>query len=77
MREVRAAAQYGIDVLPPSIDWATTVSHVRSQVDRVRALKREPARFAEAGIDLILEGKARFVDAMLARGTARRRGRTA
>jgi pyruvate/2-oxoglutarate dehydrogenase complex dihydrolipoamide dehydrogenase (E3) component len=36
---------------------------VRATVDEVRALKNESGRFADAGVELILEGRARFVDA--------------
>jgi pyruvate/2-oxoglutarate dehydrogenase complex dihydrolipoamide dehydrogenase (E3) component len=63
MRDVRAAADYGIQVGEPRIKWASTVEHVRSRVDRVRGIKNEAERFAAAGIELILEGRARFVDA--------------
>jgi pyruvate/2-oxoglutarate dehydrogenase complex dihydrolipoamide dehydrogenase (E3) component len=62
-REVRIAHQYGLAVSDPVIDWASTVARVRATVDRVRDLKAEPERFAEAGIDLIIEGRARFADA--------------
>ena len=40
----------------------TTVARVRSTVERVRSIKREAERFAEAGIDLVLEGPAVFAD---------------
>ncbi|HTE62739.1 MAG TPA: NAD(P)/FAD-dependent oxidoreductase, partial [Solirubrobacteraceae bacterium] len=62
-REVRIAHRYGLAVSDPVIDWAETVARVRATVDRVRDLKDEPDRFARAGITLILEGRARFVDA--------------
>jgi pyruvate/2-oxoglutarate dehydrogenase complex dihydrolipoamide dehydrogenase (E3) component len=62
-REVRIAHQYGLTVSDPVIDWASTVARVRATVDRVRDLKAEPERFDRAGIDLILEGRARFADA--------------
>jgi len=63
VREVRAAADYGIEVGQPTIDWAATVEHVQQQVDRVRSIKAEAQRFSAAGIELILEGRARFGDA--------------
>ncbi|MDQ0728307.1 NAD(P)/FAD-dependent oxidoreductase [Microbacterium sp. W4I20] len=62
IRESRHADDYGVSVGTPTIDWATTVERVHERVDRVRSLKREAERFAEAGIDLIHEGRARFVD---------------
>ncbi|HEY6799969.1 MAG TPA: FAD-dependent oxidoreductase, partial [Agromyces sp.] len=62
MREVRTADEYGITVSRQRIDWPSTVARVRSTVDRVRSIKREAERFAEAGIDLLQEGRARFVD---------------
>ncbi|WP_304503198.1 NAD(P)/FAD-dependent oxidoreductase [Agreia sp. COWG] len=62
IRETRHADVYGVDVAPPTIDWASTVARVAERVDRVRSIKREAERFAEAGIDLVHEGRARFVD---------------
>ncbi len=63
VRDVRTAGQYGIVVGEQTIDWDATVARVRATVDRVRDLKDEAGRFAAAGVDLILEGRARFVDA--------------
>ncbi len=63
VREVRTAHEYGIAVSAPVIEWEATVARVRATVDRVRAIKREPERFEAAGVELILEGRARFVDA--------------
>ncbi|PPF24717.1 NAD(P)/FAD-dependent oxidoreductase [Rathayibacter tritici] len=62
MRETRSAGDYGIDVGTPTLDWAATVRHVHERVDLVRSIKREAQRFEEAGVDLIHEGRARFVD---------------
>jgi glutathione reductase (NADPH) len=62
MRETRAAGDYGITVGAPSIDWAATVERVGERVDAVRSIKREGERFAEAGVTLLQEGRARFVD---------------
>lgn len=61
MREVRAADAYGITVTGQRIDWPTTVARVRAIVERVQETKAEPHRLAEAGVDLVLEGRARFV----------------
>ncbi|WP_407359919.1 dihydrolipoyl dehydrogenase family protein [Microbacterium sp. LBN7] len=62
LRESRHADDYGVRVGAPEIDWTTTVARVLERVDRVRSIKREAARFAAAGVDLIHEGRARFVD---------------
>ncbi|WP_245528958.1 dihydrolipoyl dehydrogenase family protein [Beutenbergia cavernae] len=62
VREVRTADRYGIGAGPGLVDWPTTVARVHATVDRVRGLKREAERFAEAGVTLVLEGRARFVD---------------
>ena len=62
LRESRHADDYGVRVGAPEIDWATTVARVHERVDRVRSIKREAARFAAAGVDLIHEGRARFAD---------------
>jgi hypothetical protein len=48
MREVRTADEYGITVSRQRIDWPSTVARVRATVDRVRSIKREAERFAEA-----------------------------
>jgi pyruvate/2-oxoglutarate dehydrogenase complex dihydrolipoamide dehydrogenase (E3) component len=63
VREMRTASEYGVGVTEQSIDWAATVARVRSRIDKVRAMKREESRFADAGIELIMEGKARFTSA--------------
>ena len=61
MREVRTADTYGITVTEQTIDWRATVARVRATVDRVLAAKEDPGRLAAAGVDLLLEGRARFV----------------
>jgi pyruvate/2-oxoglutarate dehydrogenase complex dihydrolipoamide dehydrogenase (E3) component len=63
VREVRLAYDYGITAGAPEVPWEATVSRVRATVDKVRSLKDEAGRFAAAGVELILEGRARFVDA--------------
>jgi pyruvate/2-oxoglutarate dehydrogenase complex dihydrolipoamide dehydrogenase (E3) component len=63
VREVRLAHEYGIAIGAPEVQWAATVTRVHETVDKVRALKDEAARFAGSGVELILEGRARFVDA--------------
>jgi glutathione reductase (NADPH) len=62
IREARSADDYGIAVGPPSIDWGATVARVHERVDAVRSIKRETERFAEAGVTLLHEGRARFAD---------------
>ncbi len=62
IREARAADDYGIDVGTPTIDWPAVVTRVHERVDAVRSIKREAERFAQAGVTLIHEGRARFED---------------
>lgn len=62
VREARDAAAAGVGVAAPVVDWASVVRRVGTRVDAVRSIKREPVRFAEAGVDLIEEGRARFAD---------------
>jgi len=62
IRETRSAADYGIVVGSPSLDWPAVVARVGERVDAVRSIKREAERFAESGVTLIHEGRARFVD---------------
>lgn len=63
MREMRTAGRYGVGVSEQRIDWNATVQRVNATVQRVRSLKSEADRFAAAGIELVLEGRARFTDA--------------
>jgi glutathione reductase (NADPH) len=63
MREIRTADTYGIALTMHPVDWSATVDRVEQTVERVRSIKREAERFAAAGITLVLEGRARFVDA--------------
>ena len=62
IRETRSAADYGIVVGSPALDWPAVVARVGERVDAVRSIKREAERFAEAGVTLVHEGRARFVD---------------
>ncbi len=62
MRDVRAARAYGITTHPEALDWPATVARVRDRVERVRGIKAEADRFAAAGVDLVQEGRARFID---------------
>ncbi|WP_404313258.1 NAD(P)/FAD-dependent oxidoreductase [Agrococcus terreus] len=60
VRDARTAHEHGVDVSGVGVDWPVVVERVHGRVDEVRAAKREAARFAEAGIDLLEEGRARF-----------------
>ena len=62
IRDARHADDYGIELGAPSIDWPATVARVRERVDKVRSIKSEARRFADAGIELVREGRARFAD---------------
>jgi glutathione reductase (NADPH) len=62
VRETRNAAEAGIVVGDPSVDWPSVVRRVQDRVDAVRSVKRETVRFADAGIELVQEGRARFAD---------------
>ena len=63
MRDVRTADAYGITVGEHHLDWPSIVARVRQTVDAVRSIKDEARRFEAAGIELVLEGRARFADA--------------
>lgn len=62
VREVRSAGGYGIEVGDPVVDWARTVTRVRDVIERIHDVKAEPSTLSDLGVDLILEGRARFVD---------------
>lgn len=62
MRDVRAARTYGVTTHAEPLDWRATVARVHERVDLVRAMKNEAGRFEAAGIDLVQEGRARFLD---------------
>src|SRR6478736_5919607 len=55
IRETRSAADYGIVVGAPELDWPAVVARVTERVDAVRSIKREAERFAEAGVTLVHE----------------------
>lgn len=61
LRDARSAATYGVGLGEPTVDWAATMTQVRTVVERVHGVKREAERFAEAGVDLV-HGRARFSD---------------
>ncbi|WP_299037819.1 NAD(P)/FAD-dependent oxidoreductase [uncultured Pseudokineococcus sp.] len=60
VREVRQAGEYGIAVTEQPVDWTRTVARVRETIERVQAAKAEPEKLADAGVDLVLEGRARL-----------------
>ncbi len=62
IRDARSAHEHGVVVGDVSLDWRAMVDRVHARVDEVRAMKREAERFAAAGVDLVQEGRARFVD---------------
>lgn len=62
IRDARSAHEHGVVVGDVSLDWRVTVDRVHARVDEVRAMKAEAERFAAAGVDLVQEGRARFVD---------------
>jgi pyruvate/2-oxoglutarate dehydrogenase complex dihydrolipoamide dehydrogenase (E3) component len=62
IRDARAAGEYGILIDEPRLDWAAVVARVTERRDAVRGVKREAVRFERAGVDLVREGRARFVD---------------
>lgn len=62
VREARTAAGYGVEVGDPSVVWPRTVARVRAVIERIHQVKAEPYRLADLGVDLFLEGAARFVD---------------
>lgn len=62
VRDARSAHEHGVIVGDVSVDWRGVVDRVHARVDEVRAMKAEAERFAAAGVDLVQEGRARFVD---------------
>ncbi|QCR19432.1 dihydrolipoyl dehydrogenase family protein [Agrococcus sp. SGAir0287] len=62
VRDARSAREHGVVVGDVTLDWRGVVERVHARVDEVRAMKREAERFAAAGVDLVQEGRARFVD---------------
>lgn len=79
VREVRTAGEWGITVSEQAVDWSRTVSRVRSTIERVQDAKAEPGKLAAAGVELVLEGRARFTgphEIELAATGRRVRGRT-
>ncbi len=63
VREVHLAHEYGIASGAPEVPWDATVTRVAATVDTLRSLKDEAGHFAASGVELFLEGRARFADA--------------
>jgi pyruvate/2-oxoglutarate dehydrogenase complex dihydrolipoamide dehydrogenase (E3) component len=74
LRDVRTAGAYGVDVGEVTIAWERTVAKVREVVEKVHAAKEDATRLERAGVDVYLEGTARFVDphTMVLAGSGRR-----
>lgn len=62
IREVRDAGTYGIVTDEPRLAWGRTVTRVRAVVEDVQGSKRTAAVLRDADVDLVLEGRACFVD---------------
>lgn len=62
MREVRVAHEYGI-AATGEIDWPVLVERVRATVERVRLAKADAEKLADAGVTVVLDGRASFRDA--------------
>ncbi|MFC5381933.1 dihydrolipoyl dehydrogenase family protein [Aquipuribacter nitratireducens] len=62
LREIRDADAYGIDVDDVTISWPRTVAKVRAVVDQVHDAKGDQERLRRSGVDVLLEGRASFVD---------------
>ena len=63
VREIRSAADYGITVGDPQVEWARTTRKVQQIIDDIWDLRGTDRRVAELGGELILGETAAFLDA--------------
>ncbi len=62
LRDAELARRIGVVDTVRRIDWPALVERVRATVEQVREIKYPAELFAEAGIELVHEGAARFID---------------
>ncbi len=63
LRDAELARRIGVVDTVRRIDWPALVGRVRDTVERVREVKYPAGLFADAGVELVIDGAARFVDA--------------
>lgn len=62
-RDSRTASAFGVDVDPsPTVDWHALRRRVRDAVEAVNAAKDSAGLLRRAGVAVVEEGRARFVD---------------
>jgi glutathione reductase (NADPH) len=62
LRDVRRSGEYGIHTGPATVDWDRLKAKVQQVIDQIMAAKAIPERLDRAGVDLVTEGRGRFVD---------------
>jgi pyruvate/2-oxoglutarate dehydrogenase complex dihydrolipoamide dehydrogenase (E3) component len=63
MRDIRSAANYGVVVSAPQLEWPQTVARVRGVIAEIANVKRVQDKLRDHGSEVFLEGSAAFVDA--------------
>jgi pyruvate/2-oxoglutarate dehydrogenase complex dihydrolipoamide dehydrogenase (E3) component len=62
LRDVRRSGEYGIHTGPATVDWDRLKAKVQQVIGQIMAAKAIPERLDRAGVDLVTEGRGRFVD---------------
>jgi pyruvate/2-oxoglutarate dehydrogenase complex dihydrolipoamide dehydrogenase (E3) component len=62
LRDLHGSDEYGIDTGPATVDWDRLKAKVQQVINQIMAAKAIPEHLDRAGVDLVTEGRARFVD---------------
>jgi pyruvate/2-oxoglutarate dehydrogenase complex dihydrolipoamide dehydrogenase (E3) component len=62
LRDVRGSGEYGIDTGPATVHWDRLKVKIKQVIDQIVAAKTITERLDQAGVRLVTEGRARFVD---------------
>ncbi|WP_407343237.1 dihydrolipoyl dehydrogenase family protein [Pengzhenrongella phosphoraccumulans] len=62
LRDARTAGDFGVEVPAANLVWARTAARVRAAIEEVHTAKDIASRLDAAGVHLITQGRARFID---------------
>ncbi|WP_372595499.1 FAD-dependent oxidoreductase, partial [Actinotalea sp.] len=62
LRDAQTADDFGVEVPASGLVWSRTADRLRATIEHVQDAKDTAGRLEAAGVDLITEGWARFVD---------------
>ncbi len=62
LRDAQTADDFGVEVPASGLVWSRTADRLRATIEHVQVAKDTAGRLAAAGVELVTEGWARFVD---------------